>query len=50
MADITMCSSEGCPLEKECYRKLAKRSKYQTFGNLIEICNKDNNYKMLWRV
>lgn len=29
MADITMCSGEGCPLRGECYRHLATPSEYR---------------------
>jgi len=28
MADITMCTGEGCPLKENCYRFTAEASKY----------------------
>tara|TARA_R110000868_G_scaffold136447_1_gene349431 strand:+ start:28351 stop:28560 length:210 start_codon:yes stop_codon:yes gene_type:complete len=31
MADITMCSGEGCNLKLKCYRHTANRDEYQYF-------------------
>lgn len=31
MADITMCSGEGCDMKLECYRYTANRDKYQYY-------------------
>jgi hypothetical protein len=31
MADITMCSGEGCPLKQICYRHTAKPSELQSY-------------------
>jgi len=31
MADISMCSGEGCELKETCYRHTAKSSDYQSF-------------------
>lgn len=29
--DITMCSGLHCPIAKKCFRKLAKKSEYQSW-------------------
>lgn len=31
MADITMCSGEGCDMKLECYRHTANGDKYQYY-------------------
>ena len=31
MADITMCTGDGCPLKENCYRFTAEKSKRQSY-------------------
>lgn len=31
MADISMCSGQGCPLRNKCYRHKAPKSEYQSW-------------------
>ena len=33
MADLTLCTTEGCPLEKGCYRKLAQPGIWQSVSD-----------------
>lgn len=46
MADITMCSGEGCDLKLQCHRYTAKRSEYQSF--FAEPPLKDGKCEMFW--
>lgn len=36
MPDITMCSSENCPMRGSCYRSRAKPDKYRV-GQILNI-------------
>ena len=48
MAGIADCNNNGeCPHNKECFRFLDRSGELM---NLKEICTKDNNYKLLWKV
>ena len=46
MADITMCSWEGCPMKEKCYRFTAPRCEYQTV--FIDVPIKDWKCEYLW--
>lgn len=50
MPDITMCWSNNCPRSDECYRAMAKPSKYQSWSNFEKVCIKDNEYECLIKV
>ena len=50
MADITMCDFSDCPKSNQCYRFLAKPSKYQSYALFKNICNKENNYHCFWPI
>jgi hypothetical protein len=42
MPDISICSSEECPLKKKCYRSQAKPSEYwQAYSDFSEALNED---------
>lgn len=45
MPDISMCSSEHCPMKDKCYRSTATASKYQSWSNFENICNENNGYR-----
>lgn len=45
MPDISMCSSEHCPMKDKCYRSTATASKYQSWSNFENICNENNGYE-----
>lgn len=52
MADITMCLAEKCQKKDKCYRCTAVPSYYQSWSDLTNFCNEDNNYKFFiedWR-
>lgn len=52
MADITMCLAEKCERKDRCYRNTAVPSYYQSWSDLKNFCNEDNNYKFFiedWR-
>ena len=44
IADITMCSSEVCPMREECYRVRAKPSEYQSWSNFEYRCNEKSGF------
>jgi hypothetical protein len=46
MADITMCSGEGCDLKLKCYRHTANQSGWQSW--FTEVPLKDGNCDMFW--
>ncbi len=46
MADITMCSGEGCELKLECYRHTANREYYQSY--FIKPPIKNGKCDMFW--
>ena len=45
MPDITMCSSEQCPMKNKCYRTTAKSSKHQSWSNFEYTCHENNGYE-----
>lgn len=45
MADITMCTSETCPMKDDCYRVNAHVDPYgQSWSNFEDECNHKNGY------
>lgn len=44
MSDITMCTSENCPVRATCYRQRAKASEYQSWCNFEYTCNENNGF------
>lgn len=44
MADITMCTSENCPVRSTCYRQRAKTSQYQSWCNFEYTCNINSGF------
>lgn len=44
MPDISMCTSENCPMRHSCYRVQAKPSTYQSWSNFEYTCNKDSGF------
>lgn len=44
MADITMCSTNNCPMRASCYRVKAKDDVYQSWANFEYTCNENNGY------
>lgn len=44
MADITMCTSENCPMRKECYRIQANPNTHQIWSNFEYVCNENNGF------
>lgn len=45
MSDITMCSSINCPERDNCYRAIAKSSKWQSWSNFEYTCNENNGFE-----
>lgn len=45
MPDITMCSSNGCPMKEECYRSRAKPDTLQSWSNFEYTCNENSGYE-----
>ena len=45
MPDITMCSSNGCPMKEECYRSRAKTDTLQSWSNFEYSCNENSGYE-----
>ena len=46
MSDITMCSSEHCPMKDKCYRVSAKPNKFaQSWSNFEYTCNDNSGYE-----
>ena len=45
MSDITMCSSEHCPMKDKCYRASAKPNKFaQSWSNFEYTCNENSGF------
>ena len=44
MPDITMCSSENCPMRGSCYRSRAKPDKLQSWTNFEYFCNENSGF------
>lgn len=44
MPDISMCSSDNCPMKDKCYRSTATASKYQSYSNFEYTCNENSGY------
>jgi hypothetical protein len=44
MPDITMCSSENCPMRGSCYRSRAKPNKLQSWTNFEYFCNENSGF------
>ena len=45
MSDITMCSSENCPMRYKCYRAQSKANEYQSWSNFEYTCNENNGFE-----
>lgn len=45
MADITMCTSENCPVRDSCYRVQAKPNQFQSWSNFEYTCNENNGFE-----
>lgn len=45
MADITMCSSETCPMKNKCYGATARASDWQSWSNFEYNCNEDSGFE-----
>jgi hypothetical protein len=51
MPDICMCyNRKDCPKQEQCYRAKAKPDRYQSYSDFENVCNKENNYKMFWKI
>ena len=44
MADITMYTSENCPVRDSCYRVQANPSDLQSWSDFEYTCNEDNGF------
>ena len=44
MADITMCSTNNCPIKNDCNRTRATASEHQSWSNFEYTCNENNGY------
>lgn len=44
MTDITMCSSENCPMKNKCYRYESKPNKIQSYSNYEYTCNEESGF------
>ena len=44
MADITMCTSENCPMKDKCYRTQSKIDDYQSWSNFEYTCNENSGF------
>ena len=44
IADITMCSSNNCPIRASCYRTKANSDKWQNWCNFEYTCNENNGF------
>ncbi len=42
--DLTMCTSENCPMRDRCYRVQGTPSTYQSWCNFEYSCNEDNGF------
>ena len=47
MADITMCTGDGCPLKENCYRFTAEKSEYRQ-SYFFTPPFEDNTCDMYW--
>lgn len=45
MADITMCSSNNCPIRASCYRSKANVEKIQSWANFEYTCNENSGFE-----
>lgn len=45
MADITMCVSDNCPYNNECYRKTVKPRTLQSYSDYGTNCNIYNRFQ-----
>ena len=45
ITEITMCSSNYCPVRDKCYRSTATASKYQSYSNFEYTCNENSGYE-----
>lgn len=45
MSDITMCSSENCPMRYECYRSQSETNKHHSWSNFEYTCNENNGFE-----
>ena len=44
MPDITMCTSNGCPVKDSCYRAQATPDELQSYSNLEYTCNENDGF------
>lgn len=44
MPDLTLCSSNECPVKDTCYRAQATPDKLQSYSNFEYTCNEDNGF------
>lgn len=44
MADITMRTSENCPIRDSCYRMQAEPSQFQSWSNFEYTCNENSGF------
>lgn len=42
--DLTMCSSENCPMKDTCYRVQGTPSTYQSWSNFEYSCNENSGF------
>ena len=49
MADITMCTGEGCPLAKTCYRHNAPSSMMQSFFMEAPYDSDEESCQYYWK-
>ncbi len=49
MADITMCSGDGCSMKHECYRHTAPPSEYWQSMFVDPPLNEDGSCDMFWK-
>ena len=45
MADITMCSSNNCPIRASCYRTKTNVEKIQSWANFEYTCNENSGFE-----
>ena len=48
MADITMCSGDGCPMKEKCYRHTAPVSEYRQAYFVKPPIQEDNTCEYFW--
>jgi len=44
MPDVTMCTSNECPVKDTCYRAQATPDKLQSYSNFEYTCNENNGF------